>query len=97
MKFAKSLVLALLGNVAGETQNQPDSDKPKKKMSLDYKQIFVDNPIATLKEKVDAYGLIKPIKSLIMGLISVLSSRNRRTKSSSWRTNNGAIGILEKN
>ena len=47
MKFAKSLALALLGDVAA------DSQKPVKKMSIDYKQVFVENPIMQVSDKVE--------------------------------------------
>ena len=48
MKFAKSLALALFGNVAADS-----SDKPARKMSIDYKQVFVDNPIMQVSDKVE--------------------------------------------
>ena len=48
MKYAKSLALALFGNAAADA-----SDKPAKKMSIDYKQVFVENPIMQVSDKVD--------------------------------------------
>lgn len=51
MKFAKSLALALLGNAAADDQ------KPAKKMSIDYKQVFVDNPIMQVSDKVEVAKL----------------------------------------
>ena len=50
MKLAKSLALALFGNAAAD---QPASDKPGKKMSIDYKQVFVENPIMQVSDKVE--------------------------------------------
>ena len=59
MKFAKSLALALIGNVFGETEaetNNSNTNKSgEKRLAYDYKQVFVDNPIGTLKDKVEAY------------------------------------------
>lgn len=52
MKFAESLALALFGNVAADS-----SDKPAKKMSIDYKQVFVDNPIMQVSDKVEVEKL----------------------------------------
>ena len=55
MKFAKSLALALIGNVFGENSEAETNNKQgEKRLAYDYKQVFVDNPIGTLKDKVEA-------------------------------------------
>ena len=59
MKFAKSLALALIGNVFGETDAKAEAEtnnskSGEKRLAYDYKQVFVDNPIGTLKDKVEA-------------------------------------------